>query len=73
VSDAARKLLSEVANRAVNCKPLKGSNEASAKAAPISPLETFALPPLLRRQIEDAGGLKLVYIDPPFDFGADFR
>lgn len=26
----------------------------------------------LRRQIEDAGGLKLVYIDPPFDVGADF-
>jgi adenine-specific DNA-methyltransferase len=26
----------------------------------------------LRRQIEQAGGLKLVYIDPPFDVGADF-
>jgi adenine-specific DNA-methyltransferase len=26
----------------------------------------------LRRQIEEAGGLKLVYIDPPFDIGADF-
>jgi DNA modification methylase len=26
----------------------------------------------LRQQIEDAGGLKLVYIDPPFDVGADF-
>ena len=26
----------------------------------------------LRRQIEDAGGLKLIYIDPPFDVGADF-
>jgi DNA methylase len=26
----------------------------------------------LRRQIEEAGGLKLVYIDPPFDVGADF-
>lgn len=26
----------------------------------------------LRRQIEDAGGLKLIYIDPPFDIGADF-
>jgi adenine-specific DNA-methyltransferase len=26
----------------------------------------------LRRQIESAGGLKLVYIDPPFDVGADF-
>ncbi|MFM9926730.1 DNA methyltransferase [Variovorax sp. H27-G14] len=26
----------------------------------------------LRKQIEDAGGLKLVYIDPPFDIGADF-
>ena len=26
----------------------------------------------LRREIEDAGGLKLVYIDPPFDVGADF-
>src|SRR5208282_426902 len=26
----------------------------------------------LRRAIEDAGGLKLVYIDPPFDVGADF-
>ena len=26
----------------------------------------------LRQQIEEAGGLKLVYIDPPFDIGADF-
>lgn len=26
----------------------------------------------LRTQIEDAGGLKLIYIDPPFDVGADF-
>lgn len=26
----------------------------------------------LRRQIDEAGGLKLVYIDPPFDVGADF-
>lgn len=26
----------------------------------------------LRREIEEAGGLKLVYIDPPFDVGADF-
>jgi adenine-specific DNA-methyltransferase len=26
----------------------------------------------LRRTIEEAGGLKLVYIDPPFDVGADF-
>ncbi len=26
----------------------------------------------LRRQIEDADGLKLIYIDPPFDVGADF-
>jgi site-specific DNA-methyltransferase (adenine-specific)/adenine-specific DNA-methyltransferase len=26
----------------------------------------------LRQQIEDAGGLKLIYIDPPFDLGADF-
>ena len=26
----------------------------------------------LRRQIEDAGGLKPIYIDPPFDVGADF-
>ncbi len=26
----------------------------------------------MRKQIEDAGGLKLVYIDPPFDVGADF-
>jgi site-specific DNA-methyltransferase (adenine-specific)/adenine-specific DNA-methyltransferase len=26
----------------------------------------------LRQQIEDAGGLKLIYIDPPFDIGADF-
>ena len=24
------------------------------------------------QQIEDAGGLKLIYIDPPFDVGADF-
>ena len=26
----------------------------------------------LRRQIEDAGGLKLIYIEPPVDVGADF-
>ena len=26
----------------------------------------------LRQQIEAAGGLKLIYIDPPFDVGADF-
>lgn len=26
----------------------------------------------LRREIEATGGLKLVYIDPPFDVGADF-
>ena len=26
----------------------------------------------LRREIEAAGGLKLVYIDPPFEVGADF-
>ncbi len=26
----------------------------------------------LRHQIEDAGGLRLIYIDPPFDIGADF-
>jgi hypothetical protein len=26
----------------------------------------------LRREIENAGGLKLVYIDPPFDVGQDF-
>ncbi len=26
----------------------------------------------LRREIEDQGGLKLIYIDPPFDVGADF-
>jgi adenine-specific DNA-methyltransferase len=26
----------------------------------------------MRKQIEDAGGLKLIYIDPPFDVGADF-
>lgn len=26
----------------------------------------------VRREIEDAGGLKLIYIDPPFDIGADF-
>ena len=26
----------------------------------------------MRRQIEAAGGLKLIYIDPPFDVGADF-
>lgn len=34
----------------------------------LSSLKTGAL----RRQIEDAGGLKLIYIDPPFDVGADF-
>ncbi len=27
----------------------------------------------LRREIEDNGGLKLIYIDPPFDVGADFK
>jgi len=26
----------------------------------------------IRREIEAAGGLKLIYIDPPFDVGADF-
>ena len=26
----------------------------------------------LRQQVEDAGGLKLIYIDPPFNVGADF-
>ena len=26
----------------------------------------------LRREIEDNGGIKLIYIDPPFDVGADF-
>jgi hypothetical protein len=26
----------------------------------------------LRAQIEAAGGLKLIYIHPPFDVGADF-
>jgi adenine-specific DNA-methyltransferase len=26
----------------------------------------------LRRQIDEAGGLKLIYVDPPFDVGADF-
>jgi len=26
----------------------------------------------VRREIEGAGGLKLIYIDPPFDVGADF-
>lgn len=27
---------------------------------------------LLRQEIEDNGGIKLIYIDPPFDVGADF-
>jgi len=26
----------------------------------------------MRREIEKQGGLKLIYIDPPFDVGADF-
>jgi hypothetical protein len=26
----------------------------------------------MRSEIEKAGGLKLVYIDPPFDVGSDF-
>lgn len=26
----------------------------------------------MRAEIEKAGGLKLIYIDPPFDVGADF-
>lgn len=26
----------------------------------------------LRKEIEDNGGIKLIYIDPPFDIGADF-
>jgi site-specific DNA-methyltransferase (adenine-specific)/adenine-specific DNA-methyltransferase len=34
----------------------------------LSSLKTGAL----RQQIEEAGGLKLIYIDPPFDVGADF-
>jgi len=28
--------------------------------------------PSMRREIDKAGGLKLIYIDPPFDVGADF-
>ncbi len=27
----------------------------------------------LRQEIEEQGGLKLIYIDPPFDVGADFK
>ena len=27
----------------------------------------------LRQQIEDEGGIQLIYIDPPFDVGADFK
>ena len=27
----------------------------------------------LRREIEENGGIKLIYIDPPFDVGADFK
>ena len=27
----------------------------------------------LRREIENNGGIKLIYIDPPFDVGADFK
>ncbi len=27
----------------------------------------------LRKEIEDNGGIKLIYIDPPFDVGADFH
>jgi len=27
---------------------------------------------VLREEIEKEGGLKLIYIDPPFDVGADF-
>ena len=26
----------------------------------------------MRKEIEDQGGIKLIYIDPPFDVGADF-
>jgi len=26
----------------------------------------------LRKEIEEQGGIKLIYIDPPFDVGADF-
>ena len=26
----------------------------------------------MRREIEEQGGIKLIYIDPPFDVGADF-
>lgn len=26
----------------------------------------------MREQIESQGGIKLIYIDPPFDVGADF-
>jgi site-specific DNA-methyltransferase (adenine-specific)/adenine-specific DNA-methyltransferase len=34
----------------------------------LSSLKTGAL----RQQIDEAGGIKLIYIDPPFDVGADF-
>jgi site-specific DNA-methyltransferase (adenine-specific)/adenine-specific DNA-methyltransferase len=44
-------------------KPIWGDNKLI-----LSSLKSGAL----RRQIEDAGGLKLIYIDPPFDVGADF-
>ncbi len=54
--------------------------------SPITPVQVLPILPVhtnklilaslkagaLRRQIEDAGGLKLIYIDPPFDVGADF-
>ena len=44
-------------------KLIWGDNQLSLSSLKAGPL---------RQQIEDAGGLKLIYIDPPFDVGADF-
>ena len=50
--------------------------------SPIESIKSFCLIQLellktreqkLRKEIEDEGGLKLVYIDPPFDVGDDFE
>ena len=58
-----RKANKSVTNNGWSNKLIWGENKlilASLKQGP------------LRRQIEDAGGIKLIYIDPPFDVGANF-
>ena len=54
---------------------LAGPGEETSVVLPFPSIEQIDEPgaEFLRRQIADAGGLKLVCIDPPFDVGADFR